>query len=569
VAPPLPSPGGAAALLPPLPAVAAEAARTAAPSSSPPAPASAGEAPVAPPSAGRAAAPLTREQEAYQAALTALQNDLQRFELTQRSLERALWLLYIEGPGVPAFCERLLRRRFLIGSDGGCTLPLTGEGMAPQHAVLEYHDESDHWSVDPVTSDRPTFVNGKRVSTRTPLGPQDLVQVGPWRLRFGIEGDDEWHQKFRFATLHSQPRVLGLVGVGGGAKPDRLVVLSGPVPAKEIRLDEGPVRLGPVKGSSLVPEGGALAELDVEVAPLPDGRYELLCHGDGVEVTVNGRRERRAVLTPGDRMRLGGGSGAAYLVFAGREAGAAPAGDRGRDEGPRPMAAQRTALPGAGAPEGEGAWSLQAMGLAGAAPSFEEPTSEPEPELDGGRSSSSPMLTSASVRRISRPKASLVLAGALLAGACVTGALSVGRERAGRDRPAATAGASPTAAQALRPAPEPQAPAPAKAPPAARAPEAAPVASPAPAPAAATPRSRRGSTAEGPEATAGRAPLGPGAALRAAPEPPRTASARAKKEAPVPGEGADKGTLCDRLRALQHSGRATPDDERMLRRSCP
>ncbi|MCU0684725.1 MAG: FHA domain-containing protein [Polyangiaceae bacterium] len=272
--------------------------------------------PGSPPSSSRLA-PSSARAPVDPLALRALQNDLQRFEQTQRSQERALWLLYIEGPGVAPFCERLLRRRLVIGRDAGCSLPLLGETMAPQHALLEHDDESDHWVVVPVANDRPTFVNGKRVHARTPLGPEDRVQVGPWLLRIGVEGDDDWHQKLRFATLHSQPEVPGLAK-GASAKPDRLIVLSGPVPSKEIRLDEGPVRLGPVKGSSLVPERGALADLNVEVSPLPDGSYELVCHGDGGTVSVNGVVERRVVLTPGDRLRLGGGTGAAYLVFAGR-----------------------------------------------------------------------------------------------------------------------------------------------------------------------------------------------------------------------------------------------------------
>ncbi|HEU4535205.1 MAG TPA: hypothetical protein VFS00_13850, partial [Polyangiaceae bacterium] len=342
---------------------------------------------------------------------------------------------------------------------------------------------SDHWVVVPISQDRPTFVNGKRVYVRTPLGPEDRVQVGPWLLRIGVEGDDEWHQKLRFATLHTQPEVPGLAK-GAPAKPDRLVVLSGPVPTKEIRLDEGPVRLGPVKGSSLVPEPGALADLNVEVSPLPDGSYELVCHGDGGTVSVNGVPERRVVLAPGDRLRLGSGSGEAYLMFAGR--GGDPAGrgaeaakkaDGGASErGLPPLAAfsradsagglrrsDPVALGSQSAPEGEAAWSLQAMGLGGEpastprlgppqpydAPAGDEEAIEPGP-------ASEPVAGGELLRgRVSRATATLFVVTTLLLGLFVLGVTSLVRGRrpepeGAADESAATSAPTSKGAQALR-----------------------------------------------------------------------------------------------------------------------
>jgi hypothetical protein len=584
------------------------------------------------------------------AAVLALQNDLQRFEYSQRTQEWAHWLLYIEGPGVDPFCERLLRRRLVIGRDAGCSLPLQGEGMAPQHALLEHHDESDLWAVTPVSKEFPTFVNGKRAPGRTLLGPEDRVQIGPWRLRIGIEGDDEWHQKLRFATLHSPPAVPGLANVGS-TKPDRLVVLSGPVPVKEIRLDEGPVRLGPVKGSSLVPEPGALAGLDVEITSLPDGRYELACNSDGQPVSVNGVVERRVVLAAGDRLCLGSGGGAAYLIFAAR--GPSPEGAAGEkkkaEASSRNLRAGTPALPSANriltaptpspASEGGVVWSLQAIGLdttSSPTPSWLDP-----PKLDdlppSVEAPPAPEPKAGQAQRVSRPTAVLMVVTTFLLGVFFLGVTTLVRGRppesnALADVPAPDAKPTPAprpppdearevappatraaavvatadAAATTRPADAPVAATPvallpAAEPPAARPaelPAAAPHAAEPPAPRAAEPPAPvvrpvdmpvadRPARPEGaavaakppvPEAARGpsEAARGPSAAPRPAEPAPRPTPAAkaaeaprapATKETPRPSHAAGEGgAICDRLRALQRSGRATPDDERMLQR---
>jgi FHA domain-containing protein len=604
-----------------------------------------------PPPPPRPSKPPPRTQP-DDAAVLALQNDLQRFQYSQRTQEWALWLLYIEGPGVDPFCERLLRRRLVIGRDSGCSLPLQGEGMAPQHALLEHHDESDLWAITPVSKELPTFVNGKRAHARTLLGPEDRVQIGPWRLRIGIEGDDEWHQKLRFATLHSPPAVPGLANVGS-TKPDRLVVLSGPVPVKEIRLDEGPVRLGPVKGSSLVPEAGALAGLDVEIAALPDGRYELVCNSDGQPVSVNGVVERRAVLAAGDRLCLGSGGGAAYLIFAAR--GPSPEGaaaeKKKSDSSSRNLRAGAPALASASsiltaptpspASEGGVVWSLQAIGLDATSPT---PCWLDPPKLDDLPPSvaapPAPEKKAGQAQRVSRPTAVLMVVTTFLLGVFFLGVTTLVRGRGpesnaladvappdakpapapkpppdeARDfappvtraaavvapadaapttTPAATtrpADASPVALlpaaepPAARPADLPVAAPPVAEPPAPRAAEPpAAVVRPADMPVAAPParpevpavaakplstEAARGPSAA-PEAARGpsAAPRPPEPAARPAAKPAEAPRAPAAKEAPRPSQAAGQGgTICDRLRALQRSGRATPDDERMLQR---
>ncbi|MCU0684729.1 MAG: FHA domain-containing protein [Polyangiaceae bacterium] len=256
-----------------------------------------------------------------------LEDQFQRLEKARKSIEATFWYLEVEAPEAPPFRQGLLGKRFVIGRDPSSNLPLRGAGISRQHALLEHDEERDSWRISDAGSHNGTYVNGRRVREPTLLGPADTVHVGDWRLRLRADSNDDRREILRFATLRIQAPLLGRVRMARNAKPDRLVVLDGPAPRKEIRLDEGPVRLGPVKGSSLVPERGALAGLDVEVSPLPEpGTYELVVRGEGGLVAVNDVAVRKARLAPGNRLRLGRGAGAVTLEFRCSEPGARPGG---------------------------------------------------------------------------------------------------------------------------------------------------------------------------------------------------------------------------------------------------
>ncbi|HEU4406192.1 MAG TPA: FHA domain-containing protein [Polyangiaceae bacterium] len=247
-----------------------------------------------------------------------LEDQFQRLEQARKTIEATFWYLEVEAPESPPFRQGLLGKRFVIGRDATANLPLRGAGISRQHALLEHDEERDCWLISDAGSHNGTYVNGRRVREPTLLGPADTIHVGDWRLRLRADSNEDRRELLRFATLRMQtPALPGVGGRPPTPKPDRLVVISGPAPRKEIRLDEGPVRLGPVKGSSLVPRGGALAELDLEVRPLPEpGSYELVVRSEaGPPVVVNEAPVRKLRLSPGDRLRLGQGGECITLEF--------------------------------------------------------------------------------------------------------------------------------------------------------------------------------------------------------------------------------------------------------------
>jgi pSer/pThr/pTyr-binding forkhead associated (FHA) protein len=254
-----------------------------------------------------------------------LEDQFSRLERARRTIEATLWYLEIEAPKAPSFRQGLLGRRLVIGRDPSCNLPLRGAGVSRQHAVLEHDEERDCWRISDAGSHNGTYVNGRRIREPTLLGPADTVHVGDWRMRLRADANDDRRDLLRFATLRNAAPLPGFGGPAPEGKPDRLVVVAGPAPRKEIRLDEGPVRLGPVKGSSLVPEGDTLADVDVEVTPLPEpSAYELVVRGEGGAVFVNDMPVRQRRLAPGDRLRLGRGARAVSLEFRPSEPGARP-----------------------------------------------------------------------------------------------------------------------------------------------------------------------------------------------------------------------------------------------------
>jgi FHA domain-containing protein len=281
---------------------------------------------------------------------TTVEDQFQRLEQARKSIEATIWYLEIEAPGVVPFRQGLLGESFSIGHDFSSNLPLQGEGVARQHARLEHDDEHDCWRVIDAGSEGGTFVNGRRVREPTLLKPEDTIHVGDYRLRLRADSSDEGRREpLRFATLRlAAPPLLALMGRKLNTKPDRLVVLSGPAPInKEIRLDEGPVRLGPVKGSSLVPDPGALAGFDVEVRPMPDqGGYELLVRGEGGPVFVNDLLTRKLRLSPGDKVHLGRAPGMVTLEFRPNDSARSSAPSHEPDA---PPDAKRGSTPGASA----------------------------------------------------------------------------------------------------------------------------------------------------------------------------------------------------------------------------
>jgi pSer/pThr/pTyr-binding forkhead associated (FHA) protein len=85
---------------------------------------------------------------------------------------------------------RLHKERLVIGSVESADVRLTGDGIAPIHAVLEMNHDSNTGSYSPtiydLASDSGIFINDTKVVTHL-LKDGDLIQIGRHKLRFGLE----------------------------------------------------------------------------------------------------------------------------------------------------------------------------------------------------------------------------------------------------------------------------------------------------------------------------------------------------------------------------------------------
>jgi pSer/pThr/pTyr-binding forkhead associated (FHA) protein len=71
----------------------------------------------------------------------------------------------------------------LIGRNPTTDITLLDEGISREHAIIQYDEETDAFSVEDLQSTNGTKVNGKRVRSAV-LNHGDEVQVGHTRFQF-------------------------------------------------------------------------------------------------------------------------------------------------------------------------------------------------------------------------------------------------------------------------------------------------------------------------------------------------------------------------------------------------
>ena len=88
----------------------------------------------------------------------------------------------ISTPGGQVDAVALQPSTLWAGSDPACALRLRGPGIAPRHLRLDVAEDGRYGIVD-LGAPAGTRVNGERVVTAGPLGPQDVVWIGEFELR--------------------------------------------------------------------------------------------------------------------------------------------------------------------------------------------------------------------------------------------------------------------------------------------------------------------------------------------------------------------------------------------------
>ncbi|MGC4066503.1 MAG: FHA domain-containing protein [Polyangiaceae bacterium] len=145
-----------------------------------------------------------------------------------------MWKLSIEDDQGQSTIVQLVRSEYSIGRTEENTIRLTERNISRHHARLLKHGAA--WFLDDLGSYNGCFVNGTRVVEQQPIHPNDLVQLGDYRLELHADEADA-----QAAAQATPPRAENLsTTLNLSAQADRLVMVVGPTPGREFLLAHAP-----------------------------------------------------------------------------------------------------------------------------------------------------------------------------------------------------------------------------------------------------------------------------------------------------------------------------------------
>ncbi len=210
----------------------------------------------------------------------------------------AMWKLTIEDDEGSQTSLQLASAEYHIGRDEGNNVRLTDRNVSRRHATLKRNGD-ETWHLVDHESYNGSFVNGQRVSGNASLGHADLIQLGDYRI-----------------FLTNEERVMAPPTAANGKPaassvppapeyPDRLVVVAGPEPGFECRLDRGVVTIGRSEECTFAINHPSVSRVHAVVHPVAPGRFEILDKDSANGLRINGADMRRKILEGGDVIEFG------------------------------------------------------------------------------------------------------------------------------------------------------------------------------------------------------------------------------------------------------------------------
>lgn len=208
-----------------------------------------------------------------------------------------MWKLTIEDDEGSQTALQLASAEYHIGRDEGNNVRLTDRNVSRRHATLKRNGD-ETWHLVDHESYNGSFVNGQRVAGSSSLGHADLIQLGDYRI-----------------FLTNEERALAPPSASGKPAsssvpptpeyPDRLVVLVGPEPGYECRLDRGVVTIGRSEECTFAINHPSVSRVHAVVHPVAPGRFEILDKDSANGLRINGVDMRRKILEGGDVIEFG------------------------------------------------------------------------------------------------------------------------------------------------------------------------------------------------------------------------------------------------------------------------
>ncbi len=198
-----------------------------------------------------------------------------------------MWKLTIEDDEGQQTTLDLSMDEYTIGRAEDSSIRLTERNISRRHARLRA--TADGWMIQDSGSYNGTYVNGERLSGEMPLALGAIVQMGDYRVEL-IDAAE--------AEVPDEPVVRE-------RRPDRLVVVIGPVPGAEFSLEGDRLSLGRAEDAQITINHSSVSRLHAELHLLDENRWEVIDQGSSNGLRINGVELRRGIIEPGDALELG------------------------------------------------------------------------------------------------------------------------------------------------------------------------------------------------------------------------------------------------------------------------
>ncbi len=204
-----------------------------------------------------------------------------------------MWKLTIEDDEGKQTALPLAHEEYGLGRGESNAIRLTDRNISRTHAILK--KASEVWSLKDLQSYNGTFVNGVRVVGEQPLGTGDVVQIGDYRLELIDDAT------LPVAVVPGAPPAPAPVH----QRPNRLVVVVGPVPGAEFPLDKESFTIGRSEEATISINHSSVSRVHAELIPIGNGRFEIVDKASANGIRINGVELKRGILEAGDALELG------------------------------------------------------------------------------------------------------------------------------------------------------------------------------------------------------------------------------------------------------------------------
>lgn len=198
-----------------------------------------------------------------------------------------MWKLTIEDDEGQRTTLELANDDYSIGRAEDASIRLTERNVSRRHASLRSDPELG-WTVEDGPSYNGTYVNGERVTERVALKSGDVIQLGDYRLELV-------DQQIAVVPDTDNRR----------ARPDRLVMVIGPMPGMEFPLTAERLMVGRAEEVPVSINHASVSRVHCELVALGQSRWEVIDQGSANGIRINGVDLRRGIIEPGDALELG------------------------------------------------------------------------------------------------------------------------------------------------------------------------------------------------------------------------------------------------------------------------